>query len=101
MIVYLFKTDIPYHYNKMGMNEHGLRTNSTTRSLMSNRYSHHYVKTRLGYTKIDEWRDWLAHVLKQDIANLSFQYVNLYITYRTLWSVQCSAIGPVYEQLLI
>src|SRR5690606_649056 len=29
------------------------------------------VKTRLGYTKIDEWREWLAHVLKQDIANLS------------------------------
>ncbi|WP_313894547.1 tRNA-dihydrouridine synthase [Psychrobacillus sp.] len=29
------------------------------------------VKTRLGYTNIDEWRDWLGHVLKQDIANLS------------------------------
>ncbi|RFB15217.1 tRNA-dihydrouridine synthase [Bacillus sp. HNG] len=29
------------------------------------------VKTRLGYTDIDEWRDWLTHVLKQDIANLS------------------------------
>lgn len=29
------------------------------------------VKTRLGYTEIDEWRDWLTHVLKQDIANLS------------------------------
>jgi len=29
------------------------------------------VKTRLGYTKVDEWRDWLTHVLKQDIANLS------------------------------
>ncbi|THE13427.1 tRNA-dihydrouridine synthase [Bacillus timonensis] len=29
------------------------------------------VKTRLGYTDIDEWRDWLKHVLKQDIANLS------------------------------
>lgn len=29
------------------------------------------VKTRLGYTKIEEWREWLAHVFKQDIANLS------------------------------
>jgi tRNA-dihydrouridine synthase len=29
------------------------------------------VKTRLGYTEVDEWRDWLAHILKQDIANLS------------------------------
>ena len=29
------------------------------------------VKTRLGYTNVDEWRDWLGHVLKQDIANLS------------------------------
>jgi tRNA-dihydrouridine synthase len=29
------------------------------------------VKTRLGYTEIEEWRDWLTHVLKQDIANLS------------------------------
>lgn len=29
------------------------------------------VKTRLGYTNVDEWRDWLTHVLKQDIANLS------------------------------
>ncbi|WP_062353040.1 tRNA dihydrouridine synthase [Bacillus kwashiorkori] len=29
------------------------------------------VKTRLGYTDIDEWRDWLTHILKQDIANLS------------------------------
>ena len=29
------------------------------------------VKTRLGYTEIDEWRDWLTHVFKQDIANLS------------------------------
>lgn len=29
------------------------------------------VKTRLGYTDIDEWHDWLTHVLKQDIANLS------------------------------
>ncbi|MCA1024489.1 tRNA-dihydrouridine synthase [Cytobacillus kochii] len=29
------------------------------------------VKTRLGYSEIDEWRDWLTHILKQDIANLS------------------------------
>ena len=29
------------------------------------------VKTRLGYTYVDEWREWLTHVLKQDIVNLS------------------------------
>ncbi|WP_251552223.1 tRNA dihydrouridine synthase [Neobacillus muris] len=29
------------------------------------------VKTRLGYTEIAEWRDWLTHVLEKDIANLS------------------------------
>ncbi|AYX90899.1 MULTISPECIES: tRNA dihydrouridine synthase [Staphylococcus] len=29
------------------------------------------VKTRLGYSEIDEWREWLKHVFKQDIANLS------------------------------
>ncbi|QVY63638.1 tRNA dihydrouridine synthase [Cytobacillus gottheilii] len=29
------------------------------------------VKTRLGFTEVDEWRDWLTHILKQDIANLS------------------------------
>ncbi|HET7580009.1 MAG TPA: tRNA-dihydrouridine synthase [Bacillales bacterium] len=29
------------------------------------------VKTRLGYTDVDEWQDWLAHLLKQDIVNLS------------------------------
>ncbi|MDG6637248.1 tRNA-dihydrouridine synthase [Staphylococcus aureus] len=29
------------------------------------------VKTRLGYYEIDEWKDWLNHVFKQDIANLS------------------------------
>lgn len=29
------------------------------------------VKTRLGYTDIEEWRDWLRHVFEQDIANLS------------------------------
>ncbi|WP_082684189.1 tRNA dihydrouridine synthase [Lentibacillus amyloliquefaciens] len=29
------------------------------------------VKTRLGYTDVDEWRDWLTHLLNQDIVNLS------------------------------
>jgi tRNA-dihydrouridine synthase len=29
------------------------------------------VKTRLGFTHIDEWRDWLTHILQQDIANLT------------------------------
>lgn len=29
------------------------------------------VKTRLGYTRVSEWRDWLTHILKQNIANLS------------------------------
>ncbi|MDQ0344412.1 tRNA-dihydrouridine synthase [Lederbergia wuyishanensis] len=29
------------------------------------------VKTRLGYTDVDEWHDWLSHILKQEIANLS------------------------------
>lgn len=29
------------------------------------------VKTRLGYTHVDEWRNWLTHLLRQDIANLS------------------------------
>ncbi|WP_198008197.1 tRNA dihydrouridine synthase [Bacillus sp. SG-1] len=29
------------------------------------------VKTRLGYSEVDEWRDWLTHLLKQDIVNLS------------------------------
>ncbi|RNA67189.1 tRNA dihydrouridine synthase [Alteribacter keqinensis] len=29
------------------------------------------VKTRLGFTEVDEWRDWLTHILKQDIVNLS------------------------------
>ena len=28
-------------------------------------------KTRLGFTAVDEWRDWLTHILKQDIVNLS------------------------------
>ncbi len=29
------------------------------------------VKTRLGYTHVDEWHDWLAHLLRQDIVNLT------------------------------
>lgn len=29
------------------------------------------VKTRIGYTDVDEWHDWLTHILKQDIVNLS------------------------------
>lgn len=29
------------------------------------------VKTRLGDTRIDEWRSWLAHILKQGIVNLT------------------------------
>ena len=29
------------------------------------------VKTRLGYTNIDEWRDWLTTLLQQDIVNLT------------------------------
>jgi len=29
------------------------------------------VKTRLGYTNVDEWKGWLTHLLEQDIANLS------------------------------
>ncbi|WP_277631307.1 tRNA dihydrouridine synthase [Atopococcus tabaci] len=29
------------------------------------------VKTRLGYTDVEEWREWLTHLLKQEIVNLS------------------------------
>lgn len=29
------------------------------------------VKTRLGYTRVDEWRDWLTTLLQQDIVNLT------------------------------
>lgn len=29
------------------------------------------VKTRLGYTSINEWRDWLTHLFRQDIVNLT------------------------------
>lgn len=29
------------------------------------------VKTRLGFSSVDEWRSWLTHILQQDIVNLS------------------------------
>lgn len=29
------------------------------------------VKTRLGYNTTDEWQEWLTHLLRQDIANLT------------------------------
>jgi len=29
------------------------------------------VKTRLGYSRVDEWRDWLTHLFNQDIENLT------------------------------
>ncbi|MDM5197244.1 tRNA-dihydrouridine synthase [Fictibacillus enclensis] len=29
------------------------------------------VKTRLGFSDVDEWKDWLTHILKQDVVNLS------------------------------
>lgn len=29
------------------------------------------VKTRLGYSSVDEWRDWLTTLLQQDIVNLT------------------------------
>lgn len=29
------------------------------------------VKTRLGYSQVDEWRDWLGHLLRQGIVNLT------------------------------
>lgn len=29
------------------------------------------VKTRLGYSRLDEWRDWLTFLLRQDIVNLT------------------------------
>lgn len=29
------------------------------------------VKTRLGFSDLDEWKDWLTHILKQDVVNLS------------------------------
>ncbi|HRJ06456.1 MAG TPA: tRNA-dihydrouridine synthase [Candidatus Saccharibacteria bacterium] len=29
------------------------------------------VKTRLGYSRVDEWEEWLGHLLKQDIVNLA------------------------------
>ena len=29
------------------------------------------VKTRLGYSRVNKWKDWLTHILKQDIENLT------------------------------
>ena len=29
------------------------------------------VKTRLGYSRTDEWRDWLTYLFKQDVENLT------------------------------
>jgi len=29
------------------------------------------VKTRLGDVKVDEWKEWLTHILKQDVVNLT------------------------------
>ncbi|MES2876434.1 MAG: tRNA-dihydrouridine synthase [Patescibacteria group bacterium] len=29
------------------------------------------VKTRLGYSRVDEWQEWLTHIFKQDIENLT------------------------------
>ena len=29
------------------------------------------VKTRLGYSSTDEWREWLTHILDQDVVNLT------------------------------
>lgn len=29
------------------------------------------VKTRLGYSSTDEWRDWLTHLLRQNVVNLT------------------------------
>jgi len=29
------------------------------------------VKTRLGYHRLDQWTDWLTHILRQDIENLT------------------------------
>lgn len=29
------------------------------------------VKTRLGFSLVDEWQDWLTHILKQDVVNLT------------------------------
>lgn len=29
------------------------------------------VKTRLGYSRVDEWQDWLSHILRQDVVALT------------------------------
>jgi len=46
------------------------------------------VKTRLGDTKIDQWNDWITHILKQDIVNLT-------IHLRT--RKEASKVGAHYE----
>lgn len=46
------------------------------------------VKTRLGHSRPSEWRTWLTHVLRQDIANLS-------IHLRT--KTEMSKVGAHYE----
>lgn len=47
------------------------RSRSEVDSGCKSRRSAISVKTRIGYTDIEEWHDWLRHVLEQDIANLS------------------------------
>lgn len=32
------------------------------------------VKTRLGDVKPEEWRDWISHILKQDVVNLTVHH---------------------------
>ncbi len=46
------------------------------------------VKTRLGHAKVDEYKEWITHLLKQDIANLS-------IHLRT--KVEMSKVAAHYE----
>jgi len=46
------------------------------------------VKTRLGDTRVDQWNDWIAHILQQDIANLT-------IHLRT--RKEASKVGAHYE----
>lgn len=29
------------------------------------------VKTRLGYSRIDEWQEWVSHILRQDVVNFT------------------------------
>ncbi|NLY62441.1 MAG: tRNA-dihydrouridine synthase [Erysipelothrix sp.] len=46
------------------------------------------VKTRLGHAKVSEYKEWISHLLKQDIANLS-------VHLRT--KVEMSKADPHYE----